>query len=215
MENEDTYEAEYEKLLRNIYKRPEYTKPKLGKAPEYLFIEKDNLSNINKLERTVLKSDQQKRKEYKSKCKGYFDAVQAEIISKKTKYDGGDIKAYGKLMLESIDSLIEIRNSVIRLFEDAYSGEYTLDIDVVTEFLSNLLNISNDYGISRSNYEIDNDNVKFFLKEVFLYYVAILIKHEQYELLGEYLNSPILISSDRYEGIKPKTYAYIQRYSIN
>jgi len=36
LSNDDIYEAEYEKLLRNLYGKPEYKKPKLGKPPEWL-----------------------------------------------------------------------------------------------------------------------------------------------------------------------------------
>lgn len=40
LSDENTYEAEYEKLLRNIYEKPLFTKPKLGKKPEWLDEEK-------------------------------------------------------------------------------------------------------------------------------------------------------------------------------
>jgi hypothetical protein len=35
--NENNFEENYEKLLRNIFQRPAYSKPKIGKAPRYLF----------------------------------------------------------------------------------------------------------------------------------------------------------------------------------
>ena len=31
LSNQETYEVEYEKLLRNIYEKPQFVKPKLGK----------------------------------------------------------------------------------------------------------------------------------------------------------------------------------------
>lgn len=36
----DTYEEEYEKLLRNVYEKPQFMKPKLGKRPEWIDEEK-------------------------------------------------------------------------------------------------------------------------------------------------------------------------------
>lgn len=36
------YEEQYEKLLRNIYEKPQLVKPKLGKRPEWLDEEKTN-----------------------------------------------------------------------------------------------------------------------------------------------------------------------------
>jgi hypothetical protein len=42
LSDENTYEKEYEKLLRNIYDKPLITKPKLGKKPEWLDEEKSD-----------------------------------------------------------------------------------------------------------------------------------------------------------------------------
>ncbi len=42
LSNVEKYEAEYEKLLRNIYEKPIYKKPKLGSKPEWL--EEDNVN---------------------------------------------------------------------------------------------------------------------------------------------------------------------------
>jgi len=50
---EDTYEAEYEKLLRNIYEKPLYSKPKLGKRPDWLDEEKTNLFPLTDLIRQI------------------------------------------------------------------------------------------------------------------------------------------------------------------
>ena len=36
LSNQETYEVEYEKLLRNIYEKPQFVKPKLGKRPEWI-----------------------------------------------------------------------------------------------------------------------------------------------------------------------------------
>lgn len=39
LSDQDKFEENYETLLRNIYQRPAYSKPRLGKAPSYLFEE--------------------------------------------------------------------------------------------------------------------------------------------------------------------------------
>lgn len=49
LSEEDRYEAEYEKLLRNIYKKPLHRKPALGQKPEWLENEKVDLSPIRDL----------------------------------------------------------------------------------------------------------------------------------------------------------------------
>ncbi|WP_066688452.1 toll/interleukin-1 receptor domain-containing protein [Christensenella intestinihominis] len=46
---DDQYEVEYEKLLRNIYNKPLYKKPALGKKPDWLETETVDLSPIRDL----------------------------------------------------------------------------------------------------------------------------------------------------------------------
>ena len=53
LSDDEKYEIEYEKLLRNIYEKPQYVKPRLGKRPEWLddettdfFLVKDLLRQI-------------------------------------------------------------------------------------------------------------------------------------------------------------------------
>ena len=53
LSNEDTYEAEYEKLLRNIYEKPLHSKPKLGTRPEWLDEGKTNLFPLTDLLRQI------------------------------------------------------------------------------------------------------------------------------------------------------------------
>ena len=60
----EKYEAEYEKLLRNIYEKPQFVKPKLGKRPEWLDEEKTNFFPLKDLIRQIQGSNtERKRKE--------------------------------------------------------------------------------------------------------------------------------------------------------
>ena len=47
------YEEQYEKLLRNIYEKPQLVKPKLGKRPEWLDEEKTNFFPLKDLIRQI------------------------------------------------------------------------------------------------------------------------------------------------------------------
>ena len=47
------YEEQYEKLLRNLYEKPQLVKPKLGKRPEWLDEEKTNFFPLKDLIRQI------------------------------------------------------------------------------------------------------------------------------------------------------------------
>lgn len=46
LSNDEIFEDEYELLLRNLYNKPEHSKPKLGKMPEYLNEEAVNFTPL-------------------------------------------------------------------------------------------------------------------------------------------------------------------------
>ena len=53
LSNPEKYEEEYEKLLRNIYEKPQFVKPPLGKKPEWLDEEKTNFFPVKDLIRQI------------------------------------------------------------------------------------------------------------------------------------------------------------------
>ena len=70
--NPDIFEEEYEKLVRNIYNKPLYRKPKLGKQPEWLDEEKSDLFPLTDLIRQIKGATNDKKKQ--SCAKRFIDA---------------------------------------------------------------------------------------------------------------------------------------------
>lgn len=62
LSNDNTYEEEYEKLLRNIYEKPLIKKPKLGKKPEWIEEERTNFFPLQDLIKQIKGSVENKKK---------------------------------------------------------------------------------------------------------------------------------------------------------
>lgn len=79
LSNESIYGEEYDKLLRNIYEKPQYVKPKLGNRPEWLDEEKTDFFLVEDLIRQIRRSDNAgKRKSCVSKFQtAYIDALKS------------------------------------------------------------------------------------------------------------------------------------------
>ena len=83
LSNQDTYEMEYEKLLRNIYEKPQFIKPKLGKKPEWLDEEKTNFFPLKDLIRQIHGSNaDNKRKNCISRFQTAFIEILKEYFEK-------------------------------------------------------------------------------------------------------------------------------------
>lgn len=77
LSNQDTYEMEYEKLLRNIYEKPQFIKPKLGKKPEWLDEEKTNFFPLKDLIRQIRGSNKDNKRK---NCILRFQTAYIEIL---------------------------------------------------------------------------------------------------------------------------------------
>lgn len=82
LSNQETYEVEYEKLLRNIYEKLQFVKPKLGKRPEWIDDAKTDFFPIKDLIRQIRGSNTDAKRrscisrfqtEYIATLKSYYE----------------------------------------------------------------------------------------------------------------------------------------------
>ena len=80
----ETYEVEYEKLLRNIYEKPQFVKPKLGKRPEWIDDAKTDFFPIKDLIRQIRGSNSDAKRR---SCISRFQTVYIDVL--KSYYEKG------------------------------------------------------------------------------------------------------------------------------
>lgn len=73
----DTYEEEYEKLLRNVYEKPQFMKPKLGKRPEWIDEEKTDFFPLKDLIRQIRGSNTNNKRK---NCISRFQTTYIEVL---------------------------------------------------------------------------------------------------------------------------------------
>lgn len=73
----DTYEEEYEKLLRNVYEKPQFMKPKLGKRPEWIDEEKTDFFPLKDLIRQIRGSNTDNKRK---NCISRFQTAYIEVL---------------------------------------------------------------------------------------------------------------------------------------
>ena len=73
----EKYETSYEELLRNIYNKPAYSKPKLGKRPDWLDEDKVNYFPLKDLIKQIKGSNNDKKK---SSCITKFETLYIETL---------------------------------------------------------------------------------------------------------------------------------------
>lgn len=201
LSEQDNFEENYEKLLRNIFRRPAYSKPKLGKAPSYLFDEtpmKHKTSNIvRSFENQVAKSPQRLNSIIREFLENFFEDTKGYSLNyNRTR----DVIAFGKIVHDNIVSYTPLRNDYISFLDKLLKSELEFDIEIFIKFFENLPLLKNPLDDSRSSWtDSEFANFKFFIHEIFLYTITIGLKNEKYKFVEEILYSNYFFQS-RYSG---------------
>ena len=179
---DDHYETEYEKLLRNIYEKPLYKKPALGTKPEWLENDTVDLSSIRDLIKQVrgytggnrVKADFLLRKsadQFVISAKQYTiskeKSIADEIINVIDQY-----KTYRDLFVDYLEAII-------------YSG--LPFSETVTSLFEQLYNDLHDANERNSYSSFDFEIYDFLIWELFISTTALCLHYEKYEELHNIL----------------------------
>jgi len=190
LSEQNNFEENYETLLRNIYQRPAYSKPKLGKVPNYLFEETPmthkTSSIIRSFDNQITKSPKRINFIIREFLDNFFEDLKGYSVNVGSTRD---VFAFGKIIHDNIISYTPLRNDFVLFLDKLFKSELEFDIDIFIRFFEKLpiLKSPLDDRSSWSSHEFDNFN--FFIHEIFLYTIAIGLKNENYKFLEEVLYS--------------------------
>lgn len=209
LSKEEQFEENFEKLLRNIYKRPTYSKPKLGKAPGYLFedtpMTHTTTYELRNLESRLKQNTLKPNPWLNNFLEVFYDDLKNYSLgelSEKTYYD------IGKEIHDNIRSYTPLRDDYIKCLDKLLQNVVEFDISILVKFFEKLqlLKIPQDGRSSWSEYEFDN--FRFIIHELFLYTVAIGLRNRNYNFLEEILYATYFFSKGRDNPDMPERYVH-------
>ncbi len=181
----DTYSENFEQLLRWIFDKPLHVKPELGKRP--LFLKEENSISLGTS--TIFRRSLNALRNGKSYASGaldeYLDTFAKNLERFRIeKYEGEP----DDVIVQNIEEFLPYRQELIQIIDAI--GRYATTEEIIEKihgFFENLLK----YLYKSPNAELqDNkisDNFKFIIHELFLYVIAILIKHERFSQTNDLL----------------------------
>lgn len=209
LSNEETFEEEYEKLLRNIYDKPLHIKPKLGKRPEWLDEEKTNLFPLTDLIRQIKGTNNAKKQ---SSCVNKF--VEEYIETLKTYYEEG-LKA--KKVYEKYIETKPVRD-VFLDFLPALAGTEESFADVISDTFEKMYNaLTNGKGMGRTTYSVsgnDYEIYKILIWELFICTIAYLRHVEDYKSINGIVSRTYFLNVSWNDGsVTPYNYCKFRHHS--
>lgn len=194
----DSYTDNFEKLLRWVFDKPLYVKPELGKAPaftsEFPAISLGTTALFNRTVDAVKTS--------KPTASGLLDEYLDTFAHNLERFR--IIKAEGEFddaVVQSIQNFLPYRNEFIQLV--VAIAQYNPSDDFIKKlhrFLESLIPyLSRPEHVTQWQ-EWDFDNFKFIVHELFLYTVAIMLRHERFSQTAFFLDQHYYVSGNSERG---------------
>ncbi|MBM7578239.1 TIR domain-containing protein [Jeotgalibacillus terrae] len=193
MSDEQNYEDGYEKLIRNLYGKPEFVRPQLGQPPAFLLEDEEIVSieskrALNRFRHMVErkpKSIDILAQEFTTVLIDDFSSYSLEVS------DTGQLR---KEILKKLHDTIDLRNIYIE-FLDIYIRE-TENTEVIIDFFEEIYPV---IMTRKSDSYIDSqfDHMYFFVTEIMLYTVALLYKRKKYITIRDLIQNHYFVSDGR------------------
>lgn len=192
----DEFEASYEKLLRNLFGKPEHVKPTLGKPPSHILL--DNAPSLvparelDRLKDAVLNG----KPHAHALIQDYLDSFTIALEDFRLKSTPTDWDAFDKAFDASIGGFVPFRDCFIEFVD--FCASYLPVAPVVDRLMPFLESLAafqfHPEGVT-SAYEVQEAIYKFIVYELFLHAISSLIKRRAYELATPLLGGTYIYSS--------------------
>jgi len=205
---DDRYETEYEKLLRNIYEKPIYKKPSLGKKPEWLENDMVDLSAI----RDLIKQVRGYSGGNTSKADFLLRKASDEFVIAAKKFDLPEDKHVEEGLLIAIEQTKPLRDLFIDYCENLIYSDLPLAETVASliERMDNELHeAQSGSSYSRSDFELYD----FMIWELVITATAVMLHYEKFADLNNFLCRPYFLRVNYYENnVAPRSYLHFREY---
>lgn len=205
----DKFEAEYEKLIRNIWNKPQYVKPALGKRPEWLDEEKENLFPTRDLIRQIRGSNTDSKLQ---SCIRRFQNAYLELL--KEYFEAGasperiyeiylNTKPARDVFLDYVEALADTDSNYAETLSDCFESMYNQLVCIRT-FQPNTSSAS----------EADLDVFKILIWELFICTIAFMRYIKDYASIHIVLTHTYFLETNIFGGkLEPNDYTAFRHHS--
>lgn len=175
----DLYSTNFEQLLRWIFDKPLFVKPKIGKKPTFLSDENPILLGTTSKYKRALEAVRHNREYSKGAIAEYFETLVNNLEDFRLSRTGGE---FDDAVIGNIENFLPYRNEAIELFLTIAQYKDTQESrQQIHRFFENLVPYLYKPEAVTRHMEWDFDNFKFIIHELFLYAISSLIKYECFD----------------------------------
>ncbi len=186
--NSSKYAEKFEELVRWIYNKPLYIKPQIGKTPEYILADNKKTLRTSSQYNRVLSLFADLRPNASAALREYLETFAQNLVEFRI-FDWNG-KQYDDAVIESLDEFLPYRNEWIEVLDCvSKNNPTTQNSDLYHRFFESIhKHTSEKLGVSYPQNCVE-ENMKFIQQELFLYYIAVLLKFELFKSVYDVLSA--------------------------
>ena len=177
---------EFEKLIRYLYNKPLLQAPRLGATPHYILDDTaPNLGTSSKYSDAInaLKNRKENRLSY---CDDYFISLYSALDDLVIPYNENK-DVIEENVFNNVEIMKTLRDEVINIFDYLIRYEQADCIRYIKNVIEKLYYYSEKRSTGSVFSEMQFDHFKFFIQEIFLYTISMLLKEERFEDISDLL----------------------------
>lgn len=193
LSSDELFEENYEKLIRNLYGKPEHKKPKLGKAPGYLLNdERDEALKSFFALRTFKHQSEKKPNNIDIYFKDFTEILLEDFESFSISPKMPDQIA--QQTYNSYSEMIRLRDVYVQFIEYYVRESVKLNSENITDLFEELYPLITKRPNNESQfYEAQFEHMKLFVHEIVLYTGSLLLKYKKYEQFNLFVNNHYIV----------------------
>jgi hypothetical protein len=173
---DDRFEVEYEKLLRNIHNKPLYKKPTVGKKPEWLERDSVAISPLRDIIRQIRGYTGTNRAKANALVTKFINLYQDALLD----YEAKDADITGEVIIKKIHELKPIRDLFLEFTESLMISEI-YSANVLADFFERIYNNVLETRTENGAYHKDDfEYYEFLIWELFICVIALLMNYQRF-----------------------------------
>lgn len=210
---EDSYEGNYQRLVKNLYGKPSLDKPTLGSPPPYVTETKEvALKTIHKTEqvKTAILND---KKNKNALVADYFSEFLTSLKDFAVKPKDGE--PFDDALIRNLESLLPLRDDFINFTRNVFKYDEKVNLETFHDFFEQLITFEfKPKEIDRWR-TTDYDNYLFFNYELFLYFISTLLDLKKYKEASYFINNQYFFRKDNVNELIHLGPSILNRYVIS
>ncbi|HDR8066693.1 TPA: TIR domain-containing protein [Bacillus cereus] len=200
------FEKGFEELLRLLYNKPLLRKPELGTAPSYIFEEKKTRFKVDGILSSMQDAIIHRPGRIASLCYDYKKALLEDLEAYRVLELS---EPYDEQVYNLIQEMIPLRNNYIKFMELLCSDQTVFDTKMITDLFETLNIYSGSFGTTGP---IEFEHFRYFIHELFLYTITILISRNMYDKLHEICKHRYFVKYNNYAELQDGSYGFFYFY---